>query len=271
MKYFDPHIHVYSRTVDDYEAMSAAGLRVIVEPAFWLGSERRYPETHFDYFHHVLTFEPERAKKYGIEHYCCLAMNPKEANNLEIAHQVIDGLPEYLKHDRCVAIGEVGFDKITDAEEEVMRRQLQLAKDLSMPVMVHTPHVNKREGTIRTIEILKEMDLDPQQVLLDHNNDDTIDVAVEYGGWIGMTLYPGKISVGGALEILERYGTDRMLINTAADWGPADPLSVAKACRDMRIRGYSDEEIQKLVWDNPIQFYKQSGKLNWLDLEAVSL
>lgn len=261
MRYFDPHIHCYSRTTDDYERMSVAGVRVVVEPAFWLGSERTHPQTHFDYFEHVLTFEPKRAAQYGIDHYCCLAMNPKESKNLEVAHQVIDGLPEYLKRDRCLALGEIGFDLITPAEEEIMRRQLHLAKDLGILVMVHIPHTNKRVGTERTIELLNEVGLDPNQVILDHNNSDTIDLAVEYGGFRGMTIYPGKVSIKEALDIMDQYGTEKMMINTAADWGPADPLNVAKTAMGMRKHGYSDEQIEELVWHNPIQFYRQSGKL----------
>lgn len=270
MKYFDPHIHVYSRTVDDYKNMATAGVRAIVEPSFWLGSKRQYPESHLDYFEHVLSFEPKRAREHGIEHYACLGMNPKEANDLELAHAVIDALPEFLKRDNCVAIGETGFDLISKEEEEIMRRQLRLAKDLNMPVMVHTPHQNKREGTIRTVEILKEEGLDPNQVILDHNTHDTIDVSVEYGGWSGMTIYPGKISIEGVIEILERYGTERMMINTAADWGPADPLSVPKAAHEMLKQGYAEENIQRLVWDNPIQYYKQSGKLKLKEGKGVT-
>ncbi|WNC12963.1 TatD family hydrolase [Brevibacillus brevis] len=262
MKIFDPHIHCYSRTTDDYERMSLAGVRVVVEPSFWLGSERRFPETYFDYFEHVLSFEPKRAEQYGIQHYCCLAMNPKEANNLEIAHQVIDGLPDYLKRDRCLAIGEVGFDRITDAEEEVMKRQLLLAKDMDMLVMVHTPHQNKRAGTERTIKLLKEVGLDPDQVVIDHNNLDTIDLSVEYGGWSAMTIYPTKVSPEQAIEIFDRYGTERMMINTAADWGPSNPLSVVKTALEMRKKAFADEIIERLVWDNPIRFYSQSGKLH---------
>ena len=37
MRIFDPHIHMTSRTTDDYERMAAAGVRAVVEPAFWLG------------------------------------------------------------------------------------------------------------------------------------------------------------------------------------------------------------------------------------------
>lgn len=262
MKIFDPHIHCYSRTTDDYERMATVGVRVVVEPAFWLGSDRQYPESYFDYFKHILTFEPTRAKEFGnIEHYSCIAMNPKEANNLEIAHKVIDGMEEYLQHERCLALGEVGFDLITDAEEEIMIRQLEMAKDLDLLVMVHTPHTQKREGTYKTCEILEKVGIDKDKVILDHNDHDTMDIAVDYGAWNAMTIYSTKVLVEDALDLLGKYGTDRMMINTAADWGPADPLNIAKTAAAMRRVGYSDQEIEKLVWDNPYNYYKQSGKL----------
>ncbi|MFB0840580.1 TatD family hydrolase [Paenibacillus oleatilyticus] len=261
MKFFDPHIHCYSRTTDDYERMSLSGVQAVVEPSFWLGSERRYPESYFDYFRHILEFEPKRAKEYGIDHFSCVAMNPKEANNLELAHRVIDGLQEYYRHERCLAVGEVGFDLITDAEEEIMRRQLLMAKEMNMLVMVHTPHRNKREGTERTIQVLKEVNLDPDQVLIDHNNLETIDLSIAYGGWSGMTIYPTKVSPEIAIEIFDRYGTERMMINSAADWGPANPLSIVKTALEMRKKEYGEDVIQQLVWDNPIRFYSQSGKL----------
>ena len=40
MRIFEPHIHMTSRTTDDYEAMAAAGVQALVEPAFWLGQPR---------------------------------------------------------------------------------------------------------------------------------------------------------------------------------------------------------------------------------------
>ncbi len=40
MKFFDPHIHMTSRTTDDYQAMADAGIVALIEPAFWLGQPR---------------------------------------------------------------------------------------------------------------------------------------------------------------------------------------------------------------------------------------
>lgn len=261
MRILDPHVHMYSRTMDDYDKMSLCGVEIIVEPSFWLGSERRSPHTFFDYFQHILEFEPERAKKFGISHYSCIAMNPKEANNLDLAMKVIDGLGPYLDHPRCLALGEIGFDKNTDAEEEVMRRQLRIAKEKGMLVMVHTPHTEKREGTERTVRVLQEEQMNPDLILIDHNTEETIDITLDYGAWAGMTIYPGKVSPERAIDLLQKYGTNRMMINSAADWGPSDSLSIPRTYRKMKESGFTNEEIQKVVWENPYQFYSLSGKL----------
>ncbi len=79
---FDPHIHMYSRTTDDYDAMSKAGIEVIVEPSFWLGSPRTSVGTFEDYWEHIISFETTRAKQFGIEHFVCISVNPKEANTI---------------------------------------------------------------------------------------------------------------------------------------------------------------------------------------------
>jgi predicted metal-dependent TIM-barrel fold hydrolase len=261
MRIFDPHVHMYSRTMDDYDRMSLSGVEVIVEPSFWLGSTRRSPHTFFDYFQHILEFEPERARKFGISHYSCIAMNPKEANNLDLAMEVIEGLEPYLDHPRCLALGEIGFDKNTDAEEEVMRRQLRIAKEKGILVMVHTPHTEKAEGTERTIRVLREEQMDPERVLIDHNTEETIEITLKYGAWAGMTIYPGKVTPERAIAILQEYGTDRMMINSAADWGPSDSLSIPRTCRNMKEADFSIEKIRKVVWENPYAYYSLSGKL----------
>src|SRR5688572_25945041 len=93
MKMFDPHIHMTSRTTDDYEAMAAAGIAVIVEPAFWLGQPRTHVGTFEDYFGSLLGWERFRASQFGIRHYCTMGLNPKEANDPRIAPGVLELLP----------------------------------------------------------------------------------------------------------------------------------------------------------------------------------
>ncbi len=96
----EPHIHMYSRTTDDYQAMYAAGFRACVEPSFWLGSARRHAGTFFDYFENILAFEATRAERFGIDHYTAIAYNPKEAENTALVDEVLDGIAPYLDHPR---------------------------------------------------------------------------------------------------------------------------------------------------------------------------
>src|SRR5688572_22009435 len=144
MKLFDPHIHMTSRTTDDYEAMAKAGIAAIVEPAFWVGQPRTHVGSFEDYFLSLLGWERFRASQFGIKHFCTLGMNPKEANNAELARGVLAMLPEYLEKDAVVAVGEIGYDDMTDAEEQVFERQIELAIAAELPILIHTPHRDKK-------------------------------------------------------------------------------------------------------------------------------
>ncbi|CQR73784.1 TatD related DNase [Sporomusa ovata DSM 2662] len=261
MKIFEPHIHMYSRTTDDYKKMALCGVRCIVEPAFWLGSDKKYPESFLDYFNHMMEFETKRAASFGMDYYACLAVNPKEANNITLAKEVVGRMVEYLDHPKCIAIGEIGLDKNTEAEVEVLRLQLRLAKKRNMLTVVHTPHVNKKVGAKRIIEVLTEEGMNPDRVLIDHNTEETIEMTIEYGAWAGMTLYPTKLSPERVVSILKTYGIQRMMINSSADWGDSDPINVAQASLELRKAGFKEQDIERLIWDNPTEFYRQSGKL----------
>jgi predicted metal-dependent TIM-barrel fold hydrolase len=258
----DPHVHMYARVTDDYERMALAGIELIVEPAFWLGEPRRHPGTFFDYFDHLHNYETTRAAQYGIDHYVTFALNPREANDARLRKEVLAELPRYLDYARCVAVGEVGFDKITDAEEEALRAQLQMARERKLPVLIHTPHHQKKLGTERTIRVLKDMDYDMSMVLIDHNTEETTDISQRSGAWSGHTVYPvTKLSPERMASILQQYGTNKMIVNSSADWGPSDCLSVPKCVRELKRRNIVESEIERVVWKNPIDFFAQSGRL----------
>ncbi len=263
MKIFDPHCHMISRITDDYEKMAVAGVVAILEPSFWLGEPRKYAGTFYDYFDHITHFEVERAAQYGIRHFATIGVNPREANDLELAREVLKRLPEWFARPTVVGVGELGFDLSTDAEEEILRAQMELAFEAGLPVLIHTPHRNKLEGTLRTIQVIKDMKLDPERILIDHNTEETIQACRDEGFWCGHTVYPvTKLSPERATRIFEEHGTERMLVNSSCDWGPSDPLSVPRTSLEMRKRGFSAADVQKVVWENPVKFYSKSGKLD---------
>lgn len=262
MKIIEPHIHMYSRTTDDYQAMYAAGIRACVEPSFWLGANRRYAGTFFDYFRLILEFETVRARRFGIDHFCAISLNPKEAEDRRLADEVIDGMDEYLRHPRCVALGEIGFNNITAAEEHAFVRQLRMAKERRMPVVIHLPHVDKLRGAKRIAEILRNENMPPELVEIDHNTEETIRLSLDTGAFAGMTVYPiSKLTPERVSHIIHSFGSRRMIVNGSADWGISDPLSLVKVVAHMRGEGHSEETIRAIVFDNPTAFYGQSP--NW--------
>jgi predicted metal-dependent TIM-barrel fold hydrolase len=267
MRIFEPHAHMTSRTTDDYEAMAASGVQALVEPAFWLGQPRTSVGSFVDYFNSLLGWERFRASQFGIRHHCTIGLNPKEANDDALRRDVLAVLPRFLAKDGVVAVGEIGFDAMTAAEEEALTAQLALAAEHELPVLVHTPHRDKLAGTRRTLELVEQSDLPPEHVLIDHNNELTVGEVQASGCWVGFSIYPNtKMDEYRMVRILEEHGTERMLINSACDWGVSDPLKVSKTVAAMRAAGFDDDDIEQVVWRNPVEFFGQSGRLILDDL-----
>lgn len=275
MYIIEPHIHMFSRTTEDYTAMYEQGIRVTVEPSFWLGSPRRHPGTFWDYFELILDFEAQRAERFGIDHYANIAVNPKEAEDLDLANETIDGMMPYLEHPRCMAVGEIGYNLITPNEEAVFMRQLEIAKKHNMLVMIHTPHntptVSKKKGVERTIAVLRELNYDHDRIIIDHNTEDTMDLTRDADTWAGMTVYPySKLNPVRCIDILKKWGLEKTMVNSSADWGVSDPTTLPKIAGHMKDKGFTESQIQKLLFDNPLAFYKQNGKFNpRLDLPFI--
>ncbi|MFG3052267.1 TatD family hydrolase [Kitasatospora sp. NPDC048239] len=261
MRIFDPHIHMTSRTTDDYRNMHEAGVRAVVEPAFWLGQPRTGLSSFTDYFDGLIGWERFRASQFGISHNCTIALNPKEANDPRCA-EVLDVLPRYLGKDGVVAVGEIGYDSMTRAEDEAFGLQLQLAVEHGLPVLVHTPHRDKKAGTARTLAVVRESGTDPRTVLVDHLNEVTAPMVADSGCWLGFSIYPDtKMDEHRMVAVLKEYGTARILVNSAADWGRSDPLTPYRVGRAMLAAGFTPAEVDTVLWQNPIEFYRRSGHL----------
>ncbi len=258
----DPHIHMFSRTTDDYRLMFAAGIEAVVEPAFWLGSSRTSPHSYYDYFTHILEIEHKRAANHNILHKCCIGVNAKEAEEVELSLETVAGMDRFLEHPNCVAVGEIGFNNITPNEEKVFRAQLELARKHDLPVVIHTPHFNKKAGVARIMEILHEMELDLDRILVDHNTEETMPLVADSPVWKGFTIYPTKMSSERTVAMLKKYGFERMVVNSSADWGDSDPLAVPKTAALMRAMRFPRSVIRKVFFDNPREFYAMSGRFD---------
>lgn len=270
MRFFDPHVHMTSRTTDDYQAMADAGVVALIEPAFWLGQPRTGVDTFRDYYSSLVGWERFRSSQFGIKHYCTIGLNSKEANNESLSEQVMEILPLFIYKEGVVGIGEIGFDDQTALEEKYYRAQLQLAKDAGLPVQIHTPHRDKKQGTQRSMDIAIEMGLDPHMVIVDHNNEETVKEVLDRGFWAAFTIYPfTKMGNERMVEIVKQYGTERIMVNSAADWGISDPLAVPKTAALMLERGIDKAAIELVTYRNAITAFAQSGQINEADFENV--
>ncbi len=268
VRLFDPHIHMYSRTTDDYELMSKAGIEVVVEPSFWLGSLRTSVGTFLDYWEHIISFETKRALEYGISHFACISVNPKESMNRPLALDAIEPMKKYLDRENVVAVGELGYNLINDLEEEIFIKQMEIAIEKNMLIMIHLPHYNKREGITRIENLMnsnsKIEKYDRNKILIDHNTEETIKKVLDMGMYAGLTVYPiTKLSPERAIKIIRIHGSDNIMINSSADWGASDPLSVPIVSREMRKENLNRNDIEKVTFSNAYEFYKQSSKFTW--------
>jgi uncharacterized protein len=272
MRIFDAHAHMTSRTTDDYERMAAAGVAAVVEPAFWLGQPRTSVGSFVDYFSSLVGWERFRAAQFGIRHHCTIGLNPKEANDEALRDAVLAILPRFLVKDGVVAVGEIGFDAMTASEEAALVAQLALAGEHELPVLVHTPHRDKQAGTRRTLELVAASGLEPGGVLIDHNNELTAAEVLAGGCWAGFSIYPHtKMDEQRMVRVLEEHGPERIIVNSACDWGISDPLKVAKTVDAMRAEGFDEDTIERVVWHNPVEFFRQSGRLILDDLDSADL
>jgi predicted metal-dependent TIM-barrel fold hydrolase len=269
MRFFDPHVHMTSRTTDDYQAMADAGVVALIEPAFWLGQPRTGVDTFKDYYSSLLGWERFRSSQFGIRHYCTIGLNSKEANNEPLAERVMELLPLFIYKEGVVGVGEIGFDDQTAAEEKYYRAQLELAKEAGLPVQIHTPHRDKKRGTERSMAIALEHGLDPGLVIVDHNNEETVRGVLDGGFWAAFTIYPfTKMGNERMVEVVRQYGPARIMVNSAADWGISDPLAVPKTAALMKLKGISDEAIRLVTYQNAIEAFAQSGQINVADFEV---
>ena len=261
MNYIDPHIHMVSRTTDDYKRMALAGCVCITEPAFWNGFDRGTVDGFHDYFLQLTRYEPKRAAKYNIEYYSWICINPKEADDPAFAREVIAIIPEFLKAQCVVGIGEIGLNKNTKNELVILEEQIALAEKYNQLILVHTPHLeDKFQGTKMILDMLCDnRSVNRSRVLVDHVEEHTIRHVLDEGFWAGMTLYPvSKCTPARAADMVEAYGAERLLVNSAGDWGPSKPTAVPDFILEMRRRNHPEKLIRKVVYDNPLEFFSQS-------------
>jgi len=252
-----------SRVTDDYTKMALAGCAAVCEPAFWAGFDRSSADGFHDYFCQLTDHEPKRAAKFGLQHFTWLCINPKESEDVKLAEDVINIIPQFLSRPSVLGIGEIGLNKNSRNEMKVLEKHVELAAGHNQLILVHTPHLeDKLKGTRLILDVLRaDKRIHPERVIIDHVEEHTVKLVLDQGFWAGMTLYPeSKCTPARAVDIVEMYGNERIWMNSACDWGVSVPLAVPRTALEMKRRGHTADAIDKMIYQNPLTFMSQSPK-----------
>lgn len=263
MRLIEPHIHTVSRTTDDLYRMAVSGIVACCEPSFFSGVYRRSPGSFEDYWEQVVSHETRRAREYGISHYAMVGLNPREAGS-PIARDVLKAMEPFLDRPSVIGIGEIGLEMMTPEEEDAFRIQLCMAEERRLPVMVRPPRQNRKKGMERMISIIKGEDVTQERIVIGRNTGETIGLTLDKTAcWAGLTVHHGeRLGADEAVDIIERRGTERFIVSGAADWGSSDPLAVPKVAMLMRRRGFEEEAVRGLTFENPSKFLSSSGRFD---------
>jgi predicted metal-dependent TIM-barrel fold hydrolase len=262
VRFIDPSIYASRRSYAELELMTAAGLVAVIEPSTIYGAPRRFAETFLDDFERLIGPERQRARKLGLGYATAVGVPAGEANNPAIATRVLDMLPGYLAQEAVVAVGEIGLEQGTEAEERVFVRQLRLARQANLPVIVAAPTRDRREGLLRTISLLLEEGIPANHVLINGVAEDTLPLVRGYGSWFGLTIdAETHLSPTRAAQLLRHAGIEGAMIHSAAGRIHGDPLAVPRTARALMQAGFPADDVERLTFHNPKWFFSQGRPL----------
>ena len=147
---------------------------------------------------------------------------------------------------------------MTKNELATFKDHVELALEHDQMIHIHTPHLeDKYKGTKTIVETLAaDPRVRPERVMVDHAEEHTVGMILDNGFWTGMTLYPKtKASPNRAIDMLEMYGSERIIVASACDWGESDPVAVPEFVLEMRRRGHDEDLIDKVILHNPAKFF----------------
>ena len=244
-------MHADARSSEDFEKMFIGGIDTAISCSYYPYKVNN-AEILLNHLNRILNFEPKRAGEYGLDLRVALGIHP--ANSIGNNEIIFDQLEKWIENKDIIAIGEIGLDENTELEKEVFKKQLELAEETKSKVIVHTPRKNKLE-VLKDIKGIALENINPKLVVIDHINLNTIEEIIDDDFTIGLTVQPQKMEVEEAIEILDKYGFDKFLLNSDISNKPSDPLSVPKTVRTLKRLGYKQDKIDKVAFKNAESFF----------------
>lgn len=248
----DAHTHLDVRSFEDLEKMALCGIETIITCAHD-PYKMSVPEVCLDHWDRLINLETRRGKMAGANVKVALGVHPiGYPKNWEV---LIKKLPDFFDNENVVSIGETGLHYLVDDEKNLLKEQLYLAKDYSMPIIIHTPEKNKKEALIEILKILDEVKIKDDLVMIDHINKKTVDL-IDRDVYVGLTVQPSlKIDYKEASEIIKNYDKKFIL---SSDLGSlkADIYALPRTRLYMKKIGIKESKITNSTYKNAKEFYR---------------
>lgn len=254
MRIFDAHIHSDCRGMEDFHQMALFGTEAVVTCAHD-SVKFSAAASILDHFQRLLDLEVWRIEQSTIRPYVALGIHPM-ALPFPGTEEVLKRLPALLAADRVVALGEVGLHKGDGLEVEVLATQLEIARTLGLPAILHNPEKRKGEVTRQLIEVVAQVGIPREQVMIDHVNEETIELAREAGTWIGLSVHPFMLSPQRAAELIRKYGAERMILSSDVASAAADIYALARTHLELKRVRVSQEEMEHCLFQHAQDFYR---------------
>lgn len=252
--YFDAHIHADVRSYEDFEAMALAGVEKAVTCAHDV-YRMSTSQVYLDHYDRLLRVETKLAARAGVELYVALGVHPSAIPR--DADFLLEQLPELLKEEKVVAIGETGLELKDEREPRILERQLALALELDMPIIIHTPKKEKAKAVKEILKLVDKSGITPERVMIDHLREESMKLAMNSGVYLGLSIQPpSKLSVEEAAEIVKKHGSSGFILSSDMSSIPSDPLALPRCALKLRGLGVSRAEVRRATYDNAAKFFK---------------
>jgi len=257
MQLIDSHVMMESLGLQDLEAMSACGVKAIIADAAGGMDYATSAPAAINYFEHTLVGETKRASDYFIDVYVIVGIN---MNAVPADYEkILDALPEYLKRERVVGVGEVGLEPKSGTcpdlgkQEEILKTELRIAKEHNKVAVMHLTSAERVSWIERYIKLIDEVGLDRGKAVIIHSDANTTKTITEAGCIAGLSVLPmRRMTPEDAAKIISENDMNHILVSSDSRIRHrSDPLSVPRIAVQMRRLGLSEEDVKKVLFDNP--------------------
>ena len=261
MQLMDSHVMMESLSLQDLEAMSACGVKAIIADAAGGMDYATSAQAAINYFEHTLVGETKRASDYFIDVRVPVGIN---MNAVPADYEkILDALPEYLKQERVVGVGEIGMEPKSGTcsdlgkQEDILRTELRIAREYNKVAVMHLTSTERAGWIERYIKIIDEVGLNRSKAIIVHSDANTIRTITDAGCIAGLSVLPmRRMTPEDAAKIISENDMNRILVSSDSRIRHrSDPLSVPRIAVQMLRLGLKEEDVKRVLFDNPNKIF----------------